>query len=95
MIDCDDSMLIDPMAPPRGAPSYEELRGQNGVLRQRLAQLEEALRAIRGGEVDGLFVAGAQGDRFFTLDGADRAYRQLVEEMGEGALTLTREGVTR
>jgi diguanylate cyclase (GGDEF)-like protein/PAS domain S-box-containing protein len=59
----------------------------------QLAKLEEALRAIRGGEVDALIVSSAGGDRLFTLEGADRAYRHLIEEMGESALTLAPDGV--
>jgi len=74
-------------------PVEDVLRAENTVLRLRLTQLEEALRAIRGCEVDALFVAGDGGGRVFTLDGADRAYRALIEEMGEGALTLTPEGI--
>jgi two-component system NarL family sensor kinase len=55
----------------------------------RLAEAEEALRAIRSGEVDTLVVAGRHGPRVFTLQGAEHAYRQLIESMNEGALTLT------
>jgi diguanylate cyclase (GGDEF)-like protein/PAS domain S-box-containing protein len=66
---------------------------ENRALRARLAHLEETLRAIRGSEVDALYVTGLDGDRLFTLDGADRAYRALIEEMGQGALTLTPGGV--
>ena len=71
--------------PPCGrAPSVElaELRG-------RLADAEETLRAIRSGEVDAVVVAGTQGPQVFTLQGADHAYRVLIESMNEGALTLT------
>ena len=69
------------------------IASENTVLRLRLAQLEEALRAIRGSEVDALFVAGAGGGQVFALDGADRAYRVLIEQMGQGALTLTPDGI--
>lgn len=62
-------------------------------LRERLAEAEETLRAIRSGEVDAVVVAGKQGPQVFTLEGADRAYRTLIETMNEGALTLTRQGV--
>jgi two-component system NarL family sensor kinase len=55
----------------------------------RLADAEEALRAIRSGEVDTLVVAGKQGRQVFTLQGAEHAYRLLIESMNEGALTLT------
>jgi PAS domain S-box-containing protein len=58
-------------------------------LRQRLADAEETLRAIGSGEVDAVVVAGKQGDRVFTLEGAEHAYRVLMESMNEGALALT------
>lgn len=58
-------------------------------LRVRLAEAEETLRAIRRGDVDAVVVAGKQGDQVFTLQGAEHAYRLLIESMNEGALTLT------
>ena len=58
-------------------------------LRTRLADAEETLRAIRTGEVDAVVVAGKRGPQVFTLEGAEHAYRALIESMHEGALTLT------
>jgi len=58
-------------------------------LRARLAEAEETLRAIRAGEVDSVVVAGKRGPQVFTLQGAEHAYRALIESMNEGALTLT------
>jgi len=58
-------------------------------LRVSLAEANQALRAIRGGEVDAVVVAGKQGPQVFTLQGAEHAYRVLIESMNEGALTLT------
>ncbi len=58
-------------------------------LRARLADAEEILRAIRTGEVDTLVVASKHGPQVFTLEGAEHAYRMLIESMNEGALTLT------
>ena len=55
-----------------------------------LAEAQDALRAIRHGEVDAVVVPGEKGPRVFTLEGAERAYRVLIESMNEGALTLTR-----
>jgi PAS domain S-box-containing protein len=46
------------------------------------------LAAIRSGEVDALVVSSGEGDRIFTLEGADQPYRVLVESMSEGAATL-------
>jgi PAS domain S-box-containing protein len=59
------------------------------LLTRRLAGAEETLRAIRSGEVDTVMVAGKEGSQVFTLEGAERAYRVLIESMNEGALTLT------
>ena len=67
--------------------------GELAGLRARLAEAEEALRAIRGGEVDSVMVAGKEGSQVFTLDGAEHAYRILIESMNEGALTLTADGM--
>jgi hypothetical protein len=58
-----------------------------------LAEAKETLRAIRAGEVDALVVSTGQGERIFTLKGADQTYRVLIEEMNEGAVTLNPEGV--
>ena len=61
-------------------------------LRARLAEAEETLRAIRDGEVDALLVADETGDRVYTLRSADAPYRALVEQMQEGAVTVTKSG---
>lgn len=61
-------------------------------LRARLAEAEEALRAIRSGHVDGVLVTGERGEHVYTLRGADRIYRQLIETMSEGAVVLAADG---
>jgi PAS domain S-box-containing protein len=62
-------------------------------LRAKLAEAEDTLRAIRSGEVDALVVDDvAQGNRIYTLRTADHPYRALVEQMQEGAATLTPTG---
>jgi len=63
-------------------------------LTSRMMEAEETLRAIRGGEVDGLVVSTVEGDRVFTLSGADHPYRVMVETMNEGAVTLASDGTT-
>lgn len=62
------------------------------LLRTRLSEAEETLDAIRSGEVDALVVGGAAGDQIYTLRGADHPYRLLLQEMNEGAATVTPEG---
>ena len=63
------------------------------ALRERLREAEETLDAIRNGEVDAVVVAGDGGvPQVYTLETADQTYRILVEEMREGALTLSVDG---
>ena len=61
-------------------------RDQTETLRVRLAEAEEMLRAIRHGEIDALVVEGAGGNQVYTLHSADEPYRNLVEQMQEGAV---------
>ena len=58
----------------------------------RMMEAEETLRAIVSGEVDALIVSTEDGDRVFTLSGAEHPYRIMVETMNEGAITLTADG---
>jgi PAS domain S-box-containing protein len=78
------------MAPGRTTPG--KTARTRAELEARLAEAEETLRALRSGEVDAIVVSGSQGERVFTLKGAERPYRRLVEAMSEGAATLAREG---
>ncbi|MDI6852253.1 MAG: histidine kinase [Deltaproteobacteria bacterium] len=70
----------------------KELVDELDDLRFRLEEAEDTLRAIRQGEVDALVVSGPDGDRIYTLKGADYSYRVLVETINEGAATLDRNG---
>jgi len=75
--------------------SREKRRLQREIedLRSRLEEAEETLRAIRQGEVDSLVVSTDKGERIYTLRSADYFYRALVEQMGEGAVTINEDGV--
>jgi len=61
-------------------------------LRNRLQEAEDTVRAIRAGEIDALVVTGPLGEKVFILRGADHPYQVIVEEMNEGAATLSPEG---
>ena len=50
------------------------------------------LRAIRRGEIDAIVVEGADGSQVYTLHSPEEPYRDLVEQMQEGALVLTPHG---
>ncbi|PWB44322.1 MAG: hypothetical protein C3F12_11530 [Candidatus Methylomirabilota bacterium] len=74
-------------------PTQQQLIAENQALRARLDEAEETLRAIRTGEADALVVSTAQGEQVFTLKGADHSYRLLIEQMNQGAATLTQDGL--
>jgi diguanylate cyclase (GGDEF)-like protein len=59
-----------------------------------LAEAEDTLRAIGAGEVDAFVLSdGGTGRRVFTLSTADRPYRMFVENMRDGAATLSSSGL--
>jgi PAS domain S-box-containing protein len=70
----------------------EQLEAENAELRARLADAEQTLEAIRGGHVDALVIDTPEGERIFSLAGAERPYRALIEQMQEGAVTLSNDG---
>lgn len=74
------------------SPSRQELQVQVAELTARLREAEEALEAIREGEVDAIVVAGRRGERIFSLASTDLVYRLIVESMREAALTVSRQG---
>jgi PAS domain S-box-containing protein len=75
------------------ASEQDALRLENTTLRDKLREAEDTLDAIRNGDVDAVVVSGADKvPRIYTLETADQTYRLLVEEMQEGALTLTHNG---
>jgi diguanylate cyclase (GGDEF)-like protein len=58
------------------------------------SEAADTLRAIGAGEVDAFVVSdGDAGERVFTLSTADRPYRMFVENMRDGAVTLSATGV--
>jgi PAS domain S-box-containing protein len=71
----------------------DALRRENHRLRARLAEAEQTLDAIRRGAVDAVVVSGPDGERVYSLQGADSSYRTMVETMHAGAATLDLEGM--
>ncbi|HEX3089401.1 MAG TPA: EAL domain-containing protein [Ilumatobacteraceae bacterium] len=60
----------------------------------RMSEAEDMLRAIAAGEVDAFVVSdGRARRRVFTLSTADRPYRIFVENMRDGAVTLSSTGL--
>ncbi len=67
----------------------EDLAAENEELRIRLQEAQDTLDAIRRGEVDGVVVYTPKGEQIYTLSGAEKPYRLLIEEMKEGAVMLS------
>src|SRR5215470_19816654 len=82
---------MTPMSGPEG--TREHLLQRIEQLEMRLEEAESTLQAIRHGEVDALVVSSPTGPQVYTLQSADHPYRILVQEMQEGALTLTSTGL--
>lgn len=74
------------------AKTKEQLLTENEELRSRLIELEEAIRAIRNGEVDAIMVSGDKGEQVYSVSSAETPYRTFIEKMSEGAVTLTKAG---
>lgn len=62
-------------------------------LRQQVTYLQEALAAVGGGGVDAVVFGGPESEQIYTVGGADKPYRALVESMGEAAATVSEGGV--
>jgi diguanylate cyclase (GGDEF)-like protein/PAS domain S-box-containing protein len=77
--------------PDLAAPGVVESRSEELF---RLAEAEDTFRAIANGEVDAFVVSeGSSDGRVFTLSTADRPYRMFVENMRDGAATLSSDGL--
>ena len=63
--------------------------------RGRLAEADETLRALRprGGRCPGRSATALPGEQVFTLSSADRPYRMFVENMSDGAATVSDTGI--
>jgi PAS domain S-box-containing protein len=77
----------------REIQTCEQLTAEVADLRVRLNDANEILDAIRTGEVDAVVVQGPEGNKLFTLKGADEPYRVLIEEMNQGAASLSADGL--
>jgi PAS domain S-box-containing protein len=55
-------------------------------------EAKETLEAIRTGAVDGIVRSSPEGEQVFILKGSDQPYRNLIEEMSEGALLISEIG---
>ncbi len=66
---------------------------ENEELHQRVYELEETLNSIRNGEIDAIVVSGVDGEKIYSLASVETRFRILIEEMNEGAITVTNNGL--
>ena len=64
-----------------------------GQLRAYIAHLEEALQAIQSGGIDSVIVGPPGAEKVHPIMAADRTYRAIVEQMGEGAAAVSERGI--
>ncbi|HEX6790341.1 MAG TPA: response regulator [Candidatus Krumholzibacteria bacterium] len=77
----------------RQGQSLDDLLALNEELQRRLDEAEDALHAIREGEVDAIVVSGSKGDRVFTLEETENLHRLMVEAMNEVGIATSPEGI--
>jgi len=71
----------------------EDLTLEIERLKGRLEESQELIGAIREGRVDALVAYQPEGEQIYTMKTADRGYRNLVENMGQGAVILFEEDI--
>jgi PAS domain S-box-containing protein len=62
-------------------------------LSEQLENAQATLEAIQSGAVDGVLVKGVRGSQVYSLAGTDQRFRIYVEQMLEGAITVSDDGV--
>jgi PAS domain S-box-containing protein len=70
-------------------PTNEHLLDEINDLKAQLAETRETLLAIQSGSIDALVINNVAGSQIYTLQGADYPYRVLIENMFEGAATIS------
>lgn len=86
-----------PVASP--LPSKTEAKGrwiteeEFSRVNERLQEAQNTLDAIQSGAVDAVLVNGVSGSQVYSLVGADQRFRIYVEQMQEGAITASQDGL--
>jgi PAS domain S-box-containing protein len=70
-----------------------DLNSEIEELRARLREAEDTINAIRKGEVDAIVVSSEDGDKIFSIASSETPYRIIIENMEEGAVTVSSSGI--
>jgi signal transduction histidine kinase len=73
--------------------TIDELVAENTELNNRLREAEGIIKEIREGGVDALVVKTDGKTNLYSLETADYTYRLLIENIGEGALSVSEKGL--
>lgn len=72
----------------------QEYMDENKELRMRLKEAQEAIKAIRSGLIDALIIDEEHsGTKLYSHRSADESYRILIQEMNEGAVIISKDGL--
>lgn len=77
----------------RNSKNIEELLQEIESLKTRLFDANSVIDAIKDGAVDALVVHNGGEPQIYSIESADYTYRILIEKLGEGALSITNEGL--
>jgi|GEM_PF-2240922 len=69
------------------------LRREINQLKAKVCELTEIIDAMTTGSADALVVKHPSGSQIYTIEAANDAYRIMIEEMNEGALSLCKDGI--
>jgi PAS domain S-box-containing protein len=62
-------------------------------LMHRLIEAEETIEAIKYNKIDALLISTKKGEQVWTLGDTEQPYRVLIEQIDQGAVTISNEGL--
>ncbi|GAA5117335.1 response regulator [Luteolibacter yonseiensis] len=90
----DNTAIVPSASNEQGQPNHHWVSSSELLaLKQKLREAQETLEAIQSGDVDAVVVSSEEGSHIYTLNGAEEPYRIFVEQMQEGAVTVSEEGL--
>lgn len=73
--------------------NIESLKSEIESLKAQLQDANNIIEAIREGDVDALVLQKDGQPQIYSIESADYTYRVLIEKFGEGALSITDDGL--
>lgn len=73
--------------------NIESLQAEIDSLKEQLYESNSIVDAIKQGDVDALVVTNNGSPQLYSLETADYTFRLLIEKFGQGALSISRNGL--